>query len=100
MQLSTSENALWERTGLVLGRSATGNGSEVVGDPSVVWDPEIGGWRMILFYDPPGHGTSISTDPTAAPGTGSPPEPMVFANPEALPPNGGGTQKPFVVMDA
>jgi hypothetical protein len=100
MPLSTSENALWARTGLVLGRSAEGNGSHVVGDPSVVWDPEIGGWRMFLFFDPPGHGTSVSTDPTAAPGTWSKAEPLRFANPEALPANGGGTHKPFVVMDA
>lgn len=100
MPRSTNEDALWHRTGLVLGRSAVGNGSHVVGDPSVVWDPEIDGWRMILFFDPPGHGMSVSMDASAAPGTWSAPEPLQFTNPEALPQDGGGTHKPFVVMDA
>jgi hypothetical protein len=100
MQQSISENALWARTGLVLGRTAAGNGSHVVGDPCVVWDPELSGWRMILFFDPPGHGMSVSMDPTAAPGTWSEAEPLRFTNPEALPADGGGTHKPFVVMDA
>ena len=99
MALPGTQDALWQRTGLVLGRSPAGNGSHVVGDPSVVWDAEIGGWRMILFFDPPGHGMSVSMDARAAPGTWSDPEPLQFTNPEVLPTN-GGTHKPFVVMDA
>ncbi|GAA4968556.1 hypothetical protein [Kineococcus glutinatus] len=96
---SSTQLAPWTRSGLVLARTATGDGSVVVGDPCIVWDPEIGGWRMILFYAPPGHGQSHSPDPTGAPGTWTDPEPLVFTNPEVLPP-GGGTHKPFVVMDA
>lgn len=92
-------SASWNRDGLVLARSSTGNGAEVVGDPCVVWDPEINAWRMVLFYDPPGHGTSISFDPEAAPGSWSEPNPLAFTNPERLP-TGGGTQKPFIVTDA
>ncbi|MBR7838860.1 hypothetical protein KDL01_36675, partial [Actinospica durhamensis] len=90
--------AQWIRDGLVIGRRPADNGSEVVGDPCVVWDPEIEAWRMILFFAPPGHGTSVSSDPSAAPGTWSDPTPLVFTNPELLP-AGGGTHKPFVVTD-
>jgi len=89
----------WTRTGLVMRRSVSGDGCHVVGDPCVVWDPEISAWRMVLFFDPPGHADCTSTDPTGAPGTWSSPRPLRFANPEALP-AGGGTHKPFVVMDA
>lgn len=98
----TSEIALpltWERTGLVMSRSSSGDGSEVVGDPCVVWDPEIDAWRMVLFFNPPGHATAVSYHPTAAPGTWTEPERLRFTNPGALP-HGGGTQKPYIVMDA
>ena len=88
----------WTRDGLALARSTHGDGSEVVGDPCVVWDPEIRGWRMVLFFDPPGHGTSVTRDQSAAPGTWSKPTPLQFTNPELLPAD-GGTQKPFVVTD-
>jgi len=89
----------WDRTGLVFARNRTGDGSEVIGDPCVVWDPEIDSWRMVMFFDPPGHADSVSDDPTGAPGSWTAPRPLRFANPEALPAN-GGTHKPFVVMDA
>lgn len=94
----TTTGIRWIRDGLVLARSPQGNGSKVVGDPCVVWDPEIEAWRMILFLAPPGHGTSVSVDPSAAPGTWSEPTPLVFTNPQYLP-AGGGTHKPFVVTD-
>jgi len=89
----------WTRTGLVLCRSSDGDGRDVVGDPCIVWDPQASAWRMVLFYDPPGHADCVSSDPTGAPGTWSEPRPLRFTNPELLP-SGGGTQKPFVVMDA
>lgn len=93
-----NSGAQWIREGLVLARNPHGDGHEVIGDPCVVWDPEIEAWRMILFFEPPGHGTSVSADPSAAPGTWSDPTPLVFTNPELLP-AGGGTHKPFVVTD-
>jgi hypothetical protein len=96
--IPSTTNARWIREGLVLGRSGSGYGAEVVGDPCVVWDPEINAWRMVLFYDPPGHGTAVSFDPGAAPGSWSEPTPLSFTNPEVLP-AGGGTQKPFIVTD-
>ena len=89
----------WTRTGLVLRRSPSGSGCDVVGDPCIVWDPHVSAWRMVLFFDPPGHADCVSHDPTGAPGSWSQPQPLRFTNPEALPP-GGGTQKPFIVMDA
>src|ERR1700760_1680793 len=48
----------WERRGLVLPRQA-GHESSVSGDPCIVWDDAIGGWRMVLFYDPPGTAQAI-----------------------------------------
>jgi len=89
----------WRRTGLVLPRTDHGSGSSVVGDPCVVWDDKVGGWRMFLFFAPPGHADCVSHDATGAPGSWSTPQPLRFANPQALP-AGGGTHKPFLVMDA
>ena len=97
MTLLSTQN--WTRDGVVLARNAEGPGSEVVGDPCIVWDPEINGWRMILFFSPPGHASSVSFDPTGAPGTWSAPEPLTFTNPELFP-AGYGTHKPFIIMDA
>jgi hypothetical protein len=45
----------WEHGGLVLGRPNQGAGAEVLGDPCIVWDEKISGWRMVLFCSPPGH---------------------------------------------
>jgi len=89
----------WRRRGLVLPRAAAGEGSEVVGDPCVVWDDDINAWRMFLFYSPPGCGEAVcgfSDDP--GPGRWKLLGALKFANPAAL--AGGGTHKPFVVMDA
>lgn len=99
MTTSQPITAPWTRKGLVLPRNPDGDGSIVVGDPCVVWDAAIEGWRMVLFYAPPGYAQSTSTDPVGAPGTWSTPEPLVFTNPDALP-AGGGTHKPFIIMDA
>lgn len=90
----------WERLGGLLRRQAAGAGSEVVGDPAIVWDPDLPGWRMFLFFAPPGHGQSVApcARPAAPPTRWSAPEPLVFANPERL--LGGMIHKPVVVVDA
>ncbi len=88
----------WRRAGLVLARSAHGNGSHVVGDPCIVWDETIPGWRMVLFFDPPGTGESVSHVPSPAEaGQWSAPIALTFTNPEAV--LGGHTHKPWIVMD-
>jgi hypothetical protein len=43
----------WTRRGVVLERQRSDKG--VSGDPCIVWDEAVRGWRMVLFYDPPGH---------------------------------------------
>lgn len=92
-------NSVWVRKGLILPRSGTGDGSEVVGDPCIVWDGDINSWRMFLFYAPPGTGEAICTN-TDDPGPGSwrIVGPLKFSNPSDL--SGASTHKPFVVMDA
>ena len=89
--------SLLQREGLVLARNSNGEGHEVIGDPCVVWDDDADGWRMILFYQPPGHGESVSPDLAASPGTWSEPVPLRFSNPERF--VGNGTHKPFLVQD-
>jgi hypothetical protein len=46
----------WTRRGLVLERQRPDQG--VSGDPCIVWDEAIRGWRMVLFCDPWGHAQS------------------------------------------
>jgi hypothetical protein len=89
----------WKRGGLVLPCNAEGVGSAVMGDPCIVWDEELGGWRMFLFCYPPGHGQAIclSKDNVGA-GQWTFLGPLTFTNPEAL--LGGFTHKPYVVMDS
>ena len=88
----------WRRTGLVLSRTPAGVGAHVMGDPCIVWDEALGGWRMFIFSDPPGHGQAICRS-AAAVGAGQWEflGPLTFTNLAAL--SGGGTHKPFVVMD-
>jgi hypothetical protein len=89
----------WRRYGLILQRSMEGPGSSVVGDPCIVWDDEIDGWRMFLFLAPPGCGNAICPrrlEP--GPGHWKLEGPLAFANPQDL--LGGATHKPYVVMDA
>jgi hypothetical protein len=50
----------WTRRGVVLPRQRSDQG--VSGDPCIVWDEAISGWRMVLFYDPPGHAQAICTN--------------------------------------
>ena len=88
----------WARAGLVLAREQDGPGSEVLGDPSIVWDEEIGSWRMFLFMAPPGHGQAVSDGTAAGPGAWRLLGPLRFTNPDCL--LGGHTHKPYIVMEA
>ncbi len=89
----------WFRRGLIIPRAGAGEGSEVVGDPCIVWDDEIRSWRMILFYSPPGAGEAVCATPDdPGPGQWRILGPLKFTNPSAL--AGGFTHKPFVVLDA
>lgn len=87
----------WERRGLAVGRRLTDTGESVAGDPCIVWDDEVNGWRMLLFYAPPGHAHAVCRDPLGR-GPWTVEGPLSFVNPEAL--LGGHTHKPYVVMDA
>jgi len=89
----------WERQGLVLPRHAHGYGSAVMGDPCIVWDEALGGWRMFLFCEPPGHGQALCLRPDeVGPGHWTFAGPLTFTNPDRL--LGGHTHKPYVVMDS
>src|ERR1043166_2459515 len=84
----------WTRRGLVLERPHKDSG--VRGDPCIVWDDASPGWRMVLFYAPPGHAQAVCTnrdDP--GPGQWKLEGPLPVTNPEAV----GGFHKPFIVMD-
>jgi len=71
----------------------------VVGDPCIVWDETIPGWRMVLFCDPPGHAQAICRSATeVGPGAWEFLGPLVFTNPDAA--CEGTTHKPYVVQDA
>ncbi len=83
----------WKREGLVLPRKSEAAG--VSGDPCIVWDDQIGGWRMFLFYDPPGHAEAICMDSDVIGGHWRLVGPIPVANPQAV----GGFHKPFIVMD-
>ncbi len=85
--------------GLIIPRTASGDGSEVVGDPCIVHDEAIGGYRMFLFFAPPGHGQAICRSKTAVgPGQWELAGPLVFTNPAAA--TDGTTHKPYVVQEA
>jgi hypothetical protein len=88
----------WKRLGLVLQRTIEGPGSSVIGDPCIVRDEDIDGWRMFLFFDPPGCGQAVcpkGLDPM--PGHWRMEGAIRFENPQNL---RGSTHKPYVVMDA
>jgi len=90
----------WERQGLVLARDTSfTTASSVAGDPCIVWDEELPGWRMVLFFSPPGHGHAICRNrDDIGPGQWEYLGPLPFTNPDGL--LSGRTHKPFVVMDA
>jgi len=84
----------WTRHGVVLERQRTDGG--VSGDPCIVWDDAIRGWRMVLFYDPGGHAQAICTNrEDLGPGQWRFEGRLPVANPEAV----GAFHKPFIVMD-
>ncbi|HLN30240.1 MAG TPA: hypothetical protein VK395_21030 [Gemmataceae bacterium] len=86
----------WTRRGVVLERARDGVGSSVCGDPYIVWDEAIQGWRMVLFYSPPGHGQAVCLQrDDLGPGQWKFAGPLPVANPQAV----GGFHKPFIVMD-
>ena len=85
----------WTRHGVVLERQQADSG--VSGDPCIVWDEAISGWRMVLFYNPWGHAQAICTNrDDLGPGQWKLQGPLPVTNPETVP---GGFHKPFIVMD-
>lgn len=89
----------WKRGGLVLPRAAEGDGSRVLGDPCIVWDEEINGWRMVLFSEPPGHAHAVCRSATdVGPGQWELLGRMEFTNPHDAP--HGTTHKPYIVQEA
>ena len=83
----------WTRRGLVLKRQRANRG--VSGDPCIVWDAAIHGWRMVLFYDPGGSAQAVCTSRDIVSGQWKLEGPLPVANPRAV----GGFHKPFIVMD-
>src|SRR6516225_5269747 len=85
----------WTRRGLILERQKDAQGSGVSGDPCIVWDEAINGWRMVLFHDPPGHAqaTCLNHD-DLGPGKWKFEGPLPVTNPKDV----GGFPKPFIVM--
>jgi len=86
----------WARRGVVLERQKGNQDHGVSGDPCIVWDAAIQGWRMVLFYDPPGHAQAVCLQrDDLGPGQWKLEGPLPVANPQAV----GGFHKPFIVMD-
>jgi len=86
--------ASWTRRGVVLERQRGEQG--VSGDPCIVWDEAIHGWRMVLFYDPPGHAQAVCKNlADLGPGQWKLEGPLPVANPKVV----GGFHKPFILMD-
>jgi hypothetical protein len=84
----------WSRRGVVLERQKSDHG--VSGDPCIVWDEAVKGWRMVLFYEPPGHAQAVCLNSNdLGPGHWKFEGPLPVANPQAV----GGFHKPFIVMD-
>lgn len=85
----------WTRRGLILPRENQ-QGFGVSGDPCIVWDAAIKGWRMVFFHDPSGHAQAVCLDANdVGPGHWKFEGPLPVTNPEVV----GGFHKPFVVMD-
>jgi hypothetical protein len=85
----------WRRAGIVLQRSLEGPGSSVIGDPCIVRDEDIDGWRMFLFFDPPGSGHAICPNRLdAVPGHWKIEGALSFTNQNDI--SGGSTHKPFI----
>jgi len=87
----------WTHRGLVLERRHDQGDSSVVGDPCIVWDEAINGWRMVFFDSPPGHGQAVCMNrDDVGPGQWKREGPLPVVNQEAV----GEFHKPFFVMDA
>jgi len=73
--------------------------SSVSGDPCVVWDEAINGWRMVFFYSPPGHGQAVCLNlDDLGPNNWKLEGPLPIVNPQDI--HGrAGFHKPFFVMD-
>jgi hypothetical protein len=85
----------WTRHGVVLERQKN-ESSSVCGDPCIVWDEAIQGWRMVLFYSSPGHAQAVCTNMDGlGRGQWKFEGPLPVTNPSAV----GGFHKPFIVMD-
>ena len=98
-KLSLKDLAALKRIGLVLGRPASGPGHDVMGDPCIVWDDDIGSWRMFVFSAPPGHGHAVCRG--GDPGKWEFLGPLTFTNPDdVIEPSSYPTHKPYVVIDA
>ena len=84
----------WTRQGLVIERYRPDRG--VSGDPCIVWDEDIKGWRMVLFYDPWGIAQTTCTNlDNLGLGQWEAPSQLEVTNREVV----GGFHKPFFVMD-
>ena len=85
---------VWVRNGLVLPRQHDAAG--VSGDPCIVWDEAAKLWRMVLFYEPPGHAQAVCSKLDAdGRGEWKLEGPLPVTNPEVV----GEFHKPFLVMD-
>jgi hypothetical protein len=94
--LGFSIPSTWTRKGVVLTRQKGLQTMSVSGDPCIVWDDAIAGWRMVFFYSPPGHAQAVCLDrDDLGPGKWKLEGPLPVTNPEAV----GEFHKPFVVMD-
>lgn len=91
--------ASWTHRGLVLARRHDGGSSDVAGDPCIVWDETLPGWRMFLFFDPPGCGEAVCRSSTSV-GSGQWTflGPLSFTNPDCM--IHGGLHKPSIVTVA
>jgi len=89
----------WSRLGLVLARDKFAGTCSVAGDPCIVWDDDVPAWRMVLFFNPPGHAHAICrSKDDIGPGRWEMVGPLAFTNPGDL--EGSATHKPFVIMNA
>ncbi len=89
----------WTRLGLVLARDEGAGINSVAGDPCIVWDADLPGWRMVLFFSPAGHAQAICRSrEEIGPGNWEIAGPLEFSNPGDL--AGGATHKPFIILDA
>ena len=80
-------------------RNTSGIGTGVVGDPCIVWDATLPGWRMTLFCDPPGHAHAICRSAEdIGPGHWHWVGPLEFTDP--IPAHATFTHKPYIVQEA